>query len=215
MPVWPVLRAVGAGILAVAWAIASYFNSASGHASGWGTALALAPLSLVVVLGLWRMPRRWLAAVLALLLTGGLVGLWPWLNQRIATLYFLEHMGVYSLLAVFFARTLSGPGESLVTQMARRVHGGVLSEGQQRYTRQVTMAWSVFFAAMVLVSIGLFFWAPLPVWSAFATLLGGPLIVAMFVVELLVRRWVLPNEARASMRETMQAWRVQRSNSDQ
>ena len=103
---------------------------------------------------------------------GLLIWLWPLLSQRIATLYFLEHMGVYTLLAVFFARTLFGPEESLVTQMARRVHGGVLSENQQRYTRQVTLAWTVFFAAMVLVSVGLFFWAPLPVWSAFATLAG-------------------------------------------
>lgn len=212
---WPVLRAVGTGVLAVAWAIASYFNSASGQASGWGAALALAPLSLVVALGLWRMPQRWLAAVLGLALVLLLIWLWPLLTQRIATLYFLEHMGVYTLLAVFFARTLLGPGESLVTQLARRVHGGILSENQRRYTRHVTLAWSVFFAAMVLVSVGLFIWAPLPVWSAFATLLGGPLIAAMFVVEVLVRRWVLPNEDRASMRETVQAWRVHRSDADQ
>ncbi|AOW15504.1 hypothetical protein LPB072_08725 [Hydrogenophaga crassostreae] len=212
---WPVLRAVGAGLLAVAWAIASYFNSASGQASGWGAALALAPLSLVVGLGLWRMRPRWLAAGLTLGLVGLLALLWPLLSQRIAVLYFLEHMGVYSLLAVFFARTLVGPGESLVTQMARRVHGGVLSENQQRYTRQVTLAWSVFFAGMVVVSVGLFLWAPLPAWSAFATLLGGPLIAVMFVGEVLVRRRVLPDEARASLKETVQAWRVQRSEDEQ
>lgn len=212
---WPVLRAVGAGLLTVAWAIASYFNSASGHASGWGVALALAPLSLVVALGLWRMSPRWLAAGLGLGLTGLLAWLWPLLSQRIATMYFLEHMGVYTLLAVFFARTLAGPGESLVTQMARRVHGGVLSEGQQRYTRRVTLAWSLFFAGMVVVSVGLFVWAPLPVWSAFATLLGGPLIAVMFLVEILVRRWVLPNEVRASLGETVRAWRVHRSENEQ
>ena len=211
---WPVLRAVGAGLLAVAWAIASYFNSASGQASGWGAALALAPLSLVVLLALRRMPQRWLAAVIALALVGFLVWVWPLLSQRIATLYFLEHFGVYTLLAGYFARSLSGPGESLVTQMARRVHGGVLSESQQRYTRQVTVAWSLFFLAMVLVSTGLFLWAPLPAWSAFATLLGGPLIGAMFVGELLVRRWVLPDEVPVSLLDTMQAWRVQRSDNE-
>lgn len=212
---WPVVRAVSAGLMAVAWAIASYFNSASGQASHWGVALALAPLSLVIFLGLWRMPQRRLAAALGLVLAGVLVGLWPLLTQRIATLYFLEHMGVYTLLAVFFARTLTGPGESLVTQMARRVHGGVLSENQLRYTRQVTQAWSLFFAAMVLVSVGLFIWAPLPVWSAFATLLGGPLIGVMFVGELLVRRWILPNEVNASLGETVRAWRTHRSEHEQ
>ncbi|MEZ5706656.1 MAG: hypothetical protein R3E56_16170 [Burkholderiaceae bacterium] len=95
------VRAVGAGILTVAWAVASYFNSASGVASGWGVALALAPLSLVVVLGLYRMRQRWLALLFGLVLVALLTWLWPALSQRIATLYFLEHMGVYSLLAVF------------------------------------------------------------------------------------------------------------------
>lgn len=132
---WPVVRAVGTGLLAVAWAIASYFNSASGHPSGWGVALALAPLSLVAVLGLWRMPQRRLAACLALALLGLLVWAWPLLIHRIATLYFLEHTGVYTLLSALFARSMTGPDESLVTQMARRVHGGVLSEHQRRYTR--------------------------------------------------------------------------------
>ena len=211
---WPVVRAVSTGLLAVAWAIASYFNSASGHPSGWGVALALAPLSLVAVLGLWRMPQRWLAAGLALALLGLLVWAWPVLIHSIATLYFLEHTGVYTLLSALFARSLTGSGESLVTQMARRVHGGVLSEHQQRYTRQVTLAWSLFFAAMVLVSVVLFIWAPLRVWSAYATLLGGPLIGVMFVGEWLVRRWVMPNEVRATLKEMASAWQAQRSDTE-
>ena len=211
---WPLLRAVGAGALAVAWTIASYFNSASGQPSGWGVALALAPLSVAVFLGLWRMPQRWLAALLALLLAALMAWSWPLLSQRIATLYFLEHFGVYTLLSLFFARTLMGPGEPLVTQMARRVHSGVLNDRQLRYTRQVTIAWSLFFAAMVSVSALLFVWAPLPVWSAFATLLSGPLIAAMFVAELLVRLWVFPKEERASFMETVRAWRTQRSDNE-
>jgi uncharacterized membrane protein len=73
---WPVVRAVGAGILAVAWAVASYFNSASGEPSGWGVALALAPLSLAVVLGLWKMPQRWLALIIGLALAGVLAIRW-------------------------------------------------------------------------------------------------------------------------------------------
>lgn len=212
---WPVVRAVGAGILAVAWAVASYFNSASGESSGWGVALALAPLSLAVVLGLWRMPQRWLALIIGLALAGLLVWLWPTLSHRIATLYFLEHMGVYTLLSVYFTRTLRGPGDSLVTQLARRVHGGELSDKQVRYTRRVTLAWSLFFATMVVVSVGLFLWAPLPVWAAFATLLGGPLIGAMFVIELMVRRWVMRGEASGSLRDTLKAWRAHQSGQDQ
>ncbi|MEZ5706657.1 MAG: hypothetical protein R3E56_16175 [Burkholderiaceae bacterium] len=94
------------------------------------------------------------------------------------------------------------------------MHGGALSDKQVRYTRRVTLAWSLFFAAMVVVSVGLFLWAPLPVWSAFATLLGGPLIGAMFVVEVLVRRWVMRGEPSGSLRDTVKAWRAHRSGRD-
>ena len=205
--VWPLLRGVGAAVLTVAWAIAAHVSSSSGQPSAWGAMLALAPLLVAAALGLWRLPRRWLAALLGAGLAGVLVVSWPLLTARVALLYFVQHMGIYLLLASFFGRTLSGGGESLVTQMARRIHGGVLSTAQQRYTRKVTVAWTVFFVLMALTSAVLFAGAPLPVWSTFANLLGGPLIGLMFVGELLVRRLVLPAEDRASLMETVRAWR--------
>lgn len=206
--VWPLLRGVGAAVLTVAWAIAAHVSSSSGQPSAWGAMLALAPLLVAAALGLWRLPRRWLAALLGAGLAGVLVVSWPLLTARVALLYFVQHMGIYLLLASFFGRTLSGGGESLVTQMARRIHGGVLSTAQQRYTRKVTVAWTVFFVLMALTSAVLFAGAPLPVWSTFANLLGGPLIGLMFVGELLVRRLVLPAEDRASLMETVRAWRL-------
>ena len=206
--VWPLLRGVGAAVLTVAWAIAAHVSSSSGQPSAWGAMLALSPLLVAAALGLWRLPRRWLAALLGAGLAGVLVVSWPLLTARVALLYFVQHMGIYLLLASFFGRTLSGGGESLVTQMARRIHGGVLSTAQQRYTRKVTVAWTVFFVLMALTSAVLFAGAPLPVWSTFANLLGGPLIGLMFVGELLVRRLVLPAEDRASLMETVRAWRL-------
>ena len=206
--VWPLLRGVGAAVLTVAWAIAAHVSSSSGQPSAWGAMLALSPLLVAAALGLWRLPRRWLAALLGAGLAGVLVVSWPLLTARVALLYFVQHMGIYLLLASFFGRTLSGGGESLVTQMARRIHGGVLSTAQQSYTRKVTVAWTVFFVLMALTSAVLFAGAPLPVWSTFANLLGGPLIGLMFVGELLVRRLVLPAEDRASLMETVRAWRL-------
>ena len=55
---------------------------------------------------------------------GLLLAAWPWLQTQAPLLFLLEQLGVYILLALFFGRSLTGPGESLVTQMARRVHGG-------------------------------------------------------------------------------------------
>lgn len=206
MPPW--LKGVGVGLLAVVWAVAAHFASAHPGPSGWGAALALAPVVMAGVLGLWSLPTRWLGALGLVALAGLLVGVWPWLTGRVALLFFVEQTGVYLLMAVVFGRTLRGPKESLVTQMARRVHGGVLSDKQFVYTRKVTLAWSVFFAAMALGSVLLFLLAPTPVWSVFANLLGGPLIGLMFVGEFVLRRLALPQEPRATMADAIRAWKT-------
>lgn len=208
---WPVVRGLGIAVLAVAWALIAHITSAGNESSGWGAALALTPMSTALALVLWRLPARWLGALIGVAVAAGLVWLWPVLKGQVALLYYLEHLGVYILLSAFFGRTLFGPDESLVTRMARRVHGGVLSSAQLVYTRQVTLAWSLFFAGMALVSTGLFLFAPVVVWSTFANLLGGPLIALMFVGEYLWRRRALPEEKLATMADAVRAWKAQRS----
>ncbi|MDO9251415.1 hypothetical protein [Hydrogenophaga sp.] len=209
---WPVLRGLGIALLGVAWALTAHFTSAGNESSGWGAALALTPMTTALALGLWRLPVRWLGALIGLAVAAGLVGFWPFLKGQVALLYYLEHLGVYILLSAFFGRTLFGPEESLVTRMARSVHGGVLSPAQAAYTRRVTLAWSLFFAGMALMSTLLFLLAPVVVWSTFANLLGGPLIALMFVGEYLWRRRALPEEKPATMAEAVRAWKAQRSN---
>lgn len=206
--VWPWLKGAGVALLAVAWAVASHVASASPGPSGWGAALALAPVITAVSLGLWSLPQRWLGLLGLGLLAALLAAVWPWLTERVALLFFLDQTGVYLLLAAVFARTLRGPGESLVTQLARRVHGGVLSTRQQVYTRGVTVAWSLFFVSMALVSALLFTWAPTPIWSTFAFLLGGPLIGLMFVGEYLWRRRALAGEQPSSITDAIRAWKA-------
>lgn len=198
------------GLLAVMWAVAAHITSASGQASAWGAALALAPLVLAAAVALWRWPQRLWAVLVALGLLAVLVASWRFLTTQVAWLYFVQHLGIYGLLCSLFARTLGGPGESLVTQMARKVHGGVLTPRQAVYTRQVTVAWSGFFAGMVVVSVGLFAWASLATWSTFANLLGAPLIGLMFLGELAWRRKILPANERATLKETLRAWRTER-----
>ena len=204
----PWLKVVALGLLAVAWAVAAHIASAHPGPSAWGAALALAPVAMAVVLGLWSLPVRWLGMVGVLVLAGLLVMAWPWLTGRVALLFFLEQTGVYLLMAVVFGRTLRGPEESLVTQMARRVHGGVLSDKQFAYTRKVTLTWSLFFMLMALGSALLFLLAPTAVWSVFANLLGGPLIGLMFVGEFVWRRVALPGETRATMADAIRAWKT-------
>ena len=208
---WPVLKGLGIAVVAVAWALMAHITSASSGPSGWGAALALAPMGFALVLLVWRLPSRWLGGAITAAVAVGLWWLWPTLTGRVALLFYLEHLGVYILLASVFGRSLRGTEESLVTRMARSVHGGVLTPEQEVYTRQVTLAWCLFFVAMGLVSTGLFLWAPVVAWSTFANLLGGPLIALMFAVEYLWRRYALPEEKRTSLADTVRAWKAQRS----
>ena len=70
-------------------------------------------------------------------------------------------------------RSYMGMRVSMVTLFARMVHG-TLAPAMERYTRQVTLAWSIFFGTMALESTALFFAAPVKVWSGFANFLTAP-----------------------------------------
>jgi uncharacterized membrane protein len=66
------------------------------------------------------------------------------------------------------------------------------------YTRRVTFAWCCFFALQLALSISLFCFAPLVVWSTFVNLLDIPLVVTMFSAEYLCRLCCLRNPPRHS-----------------
>lgn len=111
----------------------------------------------------------------------------------------LAHWGLYASLLATFALTLRRGHTPLITGMAYRLHG-TLSEEMIRYTRSVTIAWSLFFSAQLLTSIALFCFAPLTVWSVFVNLLDIPLVVTMFAVEYAVRLHVLRDPPRHSLK---------------
>jgi uncharacterized membrane protein len=207
------LKAGSVALAALAWTVASHLASANPEPSTWGALLALAPMMLISGAALKRLSRLWLACVLALLIGAILIWIWPELRTRVALLYFLQQIGIYGLLAFSFGRTLQGEGEPLITQLARRMNKGVLSDQQLRYTRTVTQAWVVFFLAVTAISALLFFTAPVAVWSFFSNVLSGPLILAMFAGEYIVRRQVLPNEPKRSFSSTIEAWREHQSES--
>jgi uncharacterized membrane protein len=81
-----------------------------------------------------------------------------------------------------------------------------MSPALARYTRGVTLAWTIFFGAVATVSVALFFLAPRPLWSAFANLLTLPLVGAMFAAEYAVRVRVLPPEERGGLADAARAY---------
>src|SRR5215475_12621588 len=98
------------------------------------------------------------------------------------TISAVTHWSIYASLLLAFGLTLRPGREPLITSMARRLHGEV--EGElAAYTRGVTVAWTIFFAVQLILSITLFCFAPLVVWSFFVNILDIPLVIAMFTAE--------------------------------
>ena len=202
------LRGLAVVVVIVGWAALAHLSSAGDAPSDLGTALGVAPIAAALALLLWRVRQPLLVAAGGLGLLAGLAALWPTLRQNVALLYFVQHLGTNLALAALFGRTLFGPGEALVTQLARAVFPTGISERKRRYTRQVTIAWTVFFLSNALLSAGLFLLAPATVWSTFANLLSLPLIGAMFIGEHLCRRRVLPPQERPTFAQAIRAYRL-------
>jgi uncharacterized membrane protein len=204
----PLLRGLAVLLLFAAWAVAAHFGSAGGGHPDITAALGVLPLIFVVSLLLWRWHSLWLrlGGLFAGLLL--LAWLWPRLRENVALLYYLQHLGTHVALGVVFGRTLFGPGEALITRIARTVFRDGLSPRKIRYTRQVTVAWTVFFFANATLSTLLFLFAPAEVWSIHANLLTGPLIGLMFLGEHLVRLRVLPPEERPSFMTAIRAYQA-------
>ena len=179
------------------WAVSS-------HPGALGEILAILPLAAALV---WFLGRSWRgrAGLAALTLAAAGLIAWRGAGANPAWAYVLPHIGVYLFLLWLFGRTLMPGRESLVTRLARRVHG-TLPKEIERYTRQVTIAWCLFFAGMALTSLLLFILAPIAVWSVFANLLNVPLVVAMFLAEYLYRILRYPNFSHASIRSSIQAF---------
>ncbi len=169
-------------------------------------AVIVSPILLLSLIMAWRAARRgvWLAAWIAVCLALVLA------SRQVAAgthwILLLEHVGVNATLCAGFGRTLAPGAQPLVSRLAEIVHDG-LSPRQAQYTRRVTWAWTCYFGATAATSSLLFALAPLPVWSAFVTLLSFPLLVIMFAVEYLVRIVVIPRGERAGLFESVAAYR--------
>ena len=205
---WAQAWRVGATvILIIGWAVAAHLGSAGAGSVDLNAAVALTPVLVALAVLLWQARSRWLFCAGLFGAVGAIWALWPQLRQNVSLLYYLQHLGSHLALAVFFGRTLRGNRDALITSMARFIYGDALSVRKVRYTRQVTLAWTVFFVANALVSTGLFLWAPAAVWSVHANLLTGPLMGLMFLGEHLIRLRVLPPHERPSVAEVVRAYR--------
>jgi uncharacterized membrane protein len=195
--------ALGAGLLS--YAVLSHISNSVAQAKSLGVILAVAPALLGCVLLGWR--TRYRVAALA---ASGLIGLlviaiWPLLQRHFAWLFLLQQCSFFGVLAAVFGRSLAAPHTPLCTQWADMLHGPLTPE-LQRYTRQVTTAWTLFFVCLVAVLLLLFWLAPLKIWSAFDNFCTLPLVALMFLAEYRVRRRRLPQLPPISLSSTVSVY---------
>lgn len=193
---------------AVAYPVLAHYSTSTAAATtqpSLGVAVALTP-SLGLLLWLtWRSPVRWAMLPLCAIVAALLWGFWDALERNFSWVYFLQHAGIYAMLAATFGVTLARGRQALCTRFAEMVHGSLAPE-EVRYSRQVTLAWALFLLSISLVSAALFFLASIEVWSVFANFLSFPLILLMFVVEFAVRRRVLPHQKPHGIMDGVRAY---------
>jgi uncharacterized membrane protein len=179
---WPALILLaGAGYQWLA-----YSSVASEQLHSVRIALAFLPLA---ALACWigtraRRKLRWCVGLGAA--TAALYAIEQQANWGPAAAYSVPHAAVYLSLLWLFARTLRPGHEPLITRLARRVHGA-LPPGLHIYTRRLTGAWCVYFAAQLIVSALLGMFASPREWSFFVNVLNFPLLALTFAGEYLYR----------------------------
>jgi uncharacterized membrane protein len=199
-------------ILGIGYSVLAHLAAASATPDSLDALVAIVPLLGLAFAIVWRSSQRPIMLALWIAACAGLYGMSAWLVTHYNWVFLLQHAGVYALLCVAFGRTLRAGRTPMVTGFARIAHR-TLSPALIGYTRSVTWAWTVYFGGISGLSLLLFWLAPIAIWSAFANLLGIPLLVLMFVGEYAVRCYVLPPADRAGPLEAIRAYRQASSGS--
>ncbi len=132
--------------------------------------------------------RRGLRVSSALAVSVATLLVWRMSGDGLMMAAAVPHAVAYLGLLGLFVASLAPGREPVISVVARRARGPLNAE-LQRYTRNVTIAWCVFFAAQLATSALLWLLAPLSWWSVFVNLCTLPLVVLMFVCELLFRHF--------------------------
>lgn len=201
----PLVTGLLAGSAIVAYDALAHYVSTYPDAAPWAALLSLLPATALLAELLHR--RFGLPAALL----GGLASIgfallvWPLVRDNLTHLYLLQYLGTNLALASYFGQSLLGDRTPTCTTFAMLLHPSP-SATVVRYTRQVTLAWTVFFFASACISILLYLFAPIALWSAFTNLFYLPSLALMFIGEGLVRRKRLPPEERHGIIASVKAY---------
>jgi uncharacterized membrane protein len=198
-------RWTAGAVAALAYAAASHGLMTAAQDSAWSMAVVLGPLVVLGTAALWRSGQRTLAIAGATAALGVAVMAATGRSVPARWLYLAQHAGIHLALGIWFGSTLRRGAQPLITQLARKVHRS-FTPVMTVYTRQVTVAWTVYFFAMATASLALFFGADFRHWSLLANIVTPVLTAGLFVGEYVVRYWLHPDFERVSLQLALQAW---------
>ncbi|HXM80948.1 MAG TPA: hypothetical protein VN929_03370 [Burkholderiales bacterium] len=129
-----------------------------------------------------------------------------------AAVYGVPHAAAYLFMLWLFGRTLVHGEEPLITRLSRQVRGA-LPAYMEAYTRRLTWAWCVFFAAQLAASALLLKFGSVETWSLFINVLNFPLVGLMFLGDYLYRVVRYREFPQSSIAEAVQAYAKDRLSS--
>ena len=189
----------------VAYVLGTHWLMTTANASPWNVVGVLGPMLVLVAWGAWRAAQRWLALGAAALLLGLCAQALLGVRVSPPALYVAQHVGINLFLAVLFGSTLRTGHKPFITTLAERVHR-VITADMAAYMRKTTLAWTLYFVGMAVLSVALYALAPFDAWALFANLLTPLAVALMFVGEYLLRYRLHPEFERASIADAIRAY---------
>ncbi len=173
----------------------------------WQLLFVFAPLLLVAAWIMFRLVGKMWWPLLALVCAGAVYVIAISGHGRIGLLAVngLSSASLNLFLLWLFGRTLLPGRMPLISQISRHINGELRAEVAD-YTRHVTIAWCVFFALQVIISLLLYIFAPVAMWSFFINVLNLPLLILMFVGEKTYRTVRFPNHPKTSILKAIEVY---------
>jgi uncharacterized membrane protein len=200
-----VIRIAALVLLGALYVLGGHWLMTRAPASPWNAVGVLAPMLVAIAIGTWRAGQRWVAGATALLIAAlgaqALLGL----QASPQRLYLAQHIGINAFLGLGFGSTLRAGHTPLITALAQRVHRHFPAP-MALYTRHCTLAWTLYFVAIVVASLALYAFAPFDTWALFANLLSPISVALMFGGEYLLRYRLHPEFERASIGDAIRSY---------
>lgn len=206
MPLRGKLRLAVLGIGGAIYLALGYLASSSNHPPLLAVLVTALPTVVGLIVVCWHTPLRLPVIVLCVGALAIFAQRVDFLLSHAAWLYFCQHIGAMTALGIMFGSTLRTHEGALCSRVAKFGISAPLDEHYFHYTWKVTLAWTIYFVASAIISIGLFFWGSLEQWSLFAVVLMPISLAIMFGCEYLIRLRALSGHPHFSIAQTIESY---------